>query len=505
MTSQKESQTDSNQLSETEALRLYLERDFRAFIRYFFWVLNGSRFVWNDHHDQIVDALLRCHRHEIKRLIINIPPRYGKTEIAVIMFIAWSMAQNPKAQFIHLSFSDPLALDNSGRVRELIETEEFQELWPIQIKTDTKAKNLWRTEQRGGVKAGSARGMVTGFGAGLGEDQEGFGGALIIDDPLKPDDAESETEIRNTNRRLNNTIRSRLNNPKATPIIMIMQRLHDDDPAGFALNGGTGEEWEHLKIPVLRKDGSPLWPYRHDVEDLVAIRVADKYVWNGQYMQEPIPDEGDYFLADKVRWYDELPEHLMYYGSSDYAASDADTADYTEHAVWGICENDNVYVADWWSGQEKSDVWIDEQINLMAKYRPGLWFGEGGPIKAAIEPWLERRMRERNTHTVLRWQTHSHANYKTWMARAFQALWEQRRIYLPRDKEWAHELLRQLTRFPRGTLDDKVDCCSLFARGIASVWSPSVIEKEDNRIKLESKTGEFSIPGLFETQKESTW
>jgi len=107
------------------------------------------------------------------------------------------------------------------------------------------------------------QGPVTGFGAGLGEDTEGFGGALIIDDPLKPDDAESDLELDNANRRINSTIKTRLNNPKATPIILIMQRLHDKDPAGFCLDGGTGETWEHLKIPVLRENGKPLWPFRH--------------------------------------------------------------------------------------------------------------------------------------------------------------------------------------------------------------------------------------------------
>lgn len=105
----------------------------------------------------------------------------------------------------------------------MIQSEAFQELWPITIKTVTKGKNLWRTTQGGGLKAASAKGPVTGFGAGLGEDTEGFGGALIIDDPLKPDDAQSELELDNANRRINTTVKTRLNNPKDTPIILIKQ------------------------------------------------------------------------------------------------------------------------------------------------------------------------------------------------------------------------------------------------------------------------------------------
>ena len=410
------------------------------------------------------------------------------------------MAKNGLAQFIHLSYSGDLATDNSARIRELIMLDEFQALWPVALNKDRNAKNLWRTVEGGGLKAGAAGGTVTGFGAGVAyEIPEGgtvedvpFGGCILIDDPLKPDDAESDAERANVNRRMNATIKSRCNAPW-TPIIIIMQRLHDDDPTGFVLNGGTGEEWEHLKITVVRPDGEPLWPFRHEMKDLISIQVADKFVWNSQYMQEPIPDEGDFFVADHANWYDRLPENLNYYGASDYAASDHTGADFTEHGVFGVCPAGNVYITDWWSGQTKSDVWIEEQLDLVAKYKPLLWGGETGPIKSAVEPWLMRRMRDRKQYVSLRWQNHSTANYKVANARSFQALWEAGRIYLPDGKEWAQDLLRQLTRFPLGTLDDKVDVCSIFARMINDVWEkdPPQEEKEPeiitgpNRIVIE--------------------
>lgn len=482
-----------------EYLRYRCETDFLFFVRYFFRIQNGLGFKVNDHHEQIIEALLKCHRHECKRLVINIPPRYSKTELAVVMFIAWSLAKNPKCQFIHLSYSDELALDNSARILELIQSDEYQELWQVSLKPDRKSKSLWRTEQGGGLKAGAAGGAVTGFGAGV--DDQGFGGAIIIDDPLKPDDEEYEAIRRKTNRRINATIKSRLNS-RATPIIMIMQRLHDDDPAGFVLGGGTGEEWEHLKIPVIRPDGSPLWEFRHNMKDLLAIQVADKHVWNGQYMQEPIPDEGDYFTVDNARWYHKLPpkETLNFYGASDYAATD--DGDFTEHGIFAVDPQDNIYIVDWWSGQTKSDVWIEEQIDLMAKYKPLLWGGETGPIKAAVEPWLLRRMRERKTYTSLRWQSHAQVNYKRAIARTFQALWEQNRVFLPEGKEWAQDLLRQLTRFPLGSVDDKVDTCSIFARMISDVWAlePPKEKEPDKPIEVAPLT-----MADFEPQDNDSW
>lgn len=497
-----------------EVLKGTLEAEFRAFITYFFWVINGLKFEWNDHHDEIVDALMRCYMHQCRVLVINIPPRYSKTEIVVVMFMAWCLAINSRCQFIHLSYSDELATDNSARVKEIIETEEYQAMWSVRFNKDRNAKSLWRTETGGGLKAGAAGGAVTGFGAGIAYTEEGkeaeetdplnvpFGGAILIDDPLKIDDAESEVERSKVNKRLNTTIKSRRNAPW-TPIIAVMQRAHDDDPSGFILNGGMGEKAEHLKIPALRENGKPLWRFRHSLDDLNAIRIADKFVWNSQYMQEPIPDEGDYFLADHVRWYDTVPTNLNYYGSSDYAVSEGG-GDWTEHAIWGVDEDDNCFLVDWWSGQTKSDVWIEEQIDLMAKYQPILWFGEGGPIKASIEPWLAKRMKQRRTYVTLRWQSHSHPNYKAMIARSFQALWEQGRIYFPKHKEWAHEVLRQLTRFPRGTLDDKVDCCSLFGRGIADVWAAAPPPAKEKPLKIEAKPGEFTMPGLFDIQPEKT-
>lgn len=477
----------------------HLERDFRMFVRYFFRVINGRDWVHNWHHDEIVDALLKCHRHETKRLLINIPPRYGKTELAVVMFIAWCLAKNKAAQFIHLSYADELALDNSARVKDLVMLDEFQCLWPLSLNPDRKAKGLWRTAEGGGLKAGPAGGSVTGFGAGVGE--EGFGGAIIIDDPLKPDDAESDVERNKINRRLNSTIASRVN-AKATPIIMIMQRLHDDDAAGFVLGGGTGEPWEHLKIPVIDDKGKPLWPFRHTEKELAAIRMADKYVWNGQYMQEPIPDEGDYFHADGARWYETLPEHLTFYGSSDYAVTEGG-GDFTEHAVWGVCPQGNIYAVDWWSGQTKADRWIEEQLDLCAKWKPVIWAGETGPIKASVEPWLKRRMRERDIFVPLRWVNHSTAKYKTANARSLQAMWEQGRVYLPKDKQWASDLLSQLTRFPRGKLDDKVDTCGIFARTIQKVWEldPPKQEEEPKQVPEEP----LVIEKLWKPRRETTW
>ncbi len=448
--------------------RYKCETDFLFFVRYFFKKRFGYKFKINSHHLLIANTLTKVVKGEITRLVINMPPRYGKTEMAVICFMAWCIAKNKASKFIHLSYSDDLALDNSAQVKEIILSDEFQELWDVELKKDSKSNKKWYTDTRGGVYATSAGGAVTGFGAGSTDESSEFGGAIIIDDPLKVDDAESEKERNKVNKRLNTTIKSRVNS-RNTPIILIMQRVHDEDASGFVLDGGTGEKWEKLNISAETKDKKALWPWKHTWEELQVIRKADKFSYSGQYLQQPIPDDGIYFTRDSFNWYEEAPNSLNYYGASDYAVTDGG-GDFTEHGVFGLCPDDNIYITNWWSGQTKSNIWIEEQLDLVQKYNVLKWAGETGPIKAAVLPFLELRMRQRRAFTILEWFSHSKSN-KEANARTFQALVEAGKVYLPKNEPWATELVNQLIRFPLGKFDDKVDTCSLFARMINELWA----------------------------------
>ena len=282
------------------------------FTRYLFKENHNRKFVVSKHHIEIAKALTKVIKGETKRLIINIPPRYGKTEQAVKCFIAYGLAVNPQSKFIHLSYSDDLALDNSSQTKEYINSDAFQKLFPMQLKKDAQGKKKWFNEHGGGVYATASGGAITGFGAGVSDSDE-FSGAIIIDDPLKPDDAFSETKRKSVNDRYNNTIRSRVND-RNTPIIVIMQRLHEEDLSGFLLDGGSGEHWEHLKLPALDEENNPLWADKHTAEELEQIRQANRYTFSGQYMQTPSPDEGGEWKRD---WFnivnkEVLPSSLRY-------------------------------------------------------------------------------------------------------------------------------------------------------------------------------------------------
>lgn len=281
------------------------------FIRYFFRQKSGRDFVVNTHHRMICAALDRVFSGEVRKLIINIAPRYGKTELAVKGFISMGLALNPSSRFIHLSYSDDLAHDNSEEIRDTVRSDTYRTLFPyVQIRRDSDSKKKWLTTAGGGVYATATGGQVTGFGAGAVDDWEDglakspsgrFSGAVVIDDPIKPEDALSALKRDRVNQRFETTIRNRVNS-RNTPIVIIMQRLHENDLCGYLMKIEPGQ-WEVLSIPcLLPGEGGEeaLWPFKHTVPELHAIRDANPYVFATQYMQTPMPAEGLMYTVFKT-------------------------------------------------------------------------------------------------------------------------------------------------------------------------------------------------------------
>lgn len=277
--------------------------DLYFFSRWMFHARRKYKWLRSPHHKIICDALMRVYSGECKRLIINIPPRYSKTELAVVNFIAWALGQVPDAEFIHASYAAPLALNNSSAVRGLLQHEAYQSIFPG-CRLASEAKAHWTTTAGGVMYAAGAGGTITGFGAG--KHREGFGGAIIIDDPHKPDEARSDVMRQGVIDWFQNTLESRKNSPQ-TPVILIMQRLHEADLAGWLIDGGNGEKWEHVCLPAIQDDGSALWPEKHDIETLRRMERSAPYVFAGQYQQRPAPAEGGIFKPDQIQIIDALP------------------------------------------------------------------------------------------------------------------------------------------------------------------------------------------------------
>lgn len=399
------------------------------------------------HHEKIAEKLEAVERGEIDRLMIFMPPRHGKSELASKRFPAWCLGRDPKRQIIAASYNSDLANDFGRNVRNLVAEPEFSQVFPgVTLAADSQAANRMNTNHGGAYVAAGVGTAVTGRGAHI----------ALIDDPFKDrEEADSERRRELVWDWYRSTLYTRLMPGGA--IVLIQTRWHEDDLAGRLLEQ-EADQWEVLELPAINADNQALWPEWYPIEALQRIRdTVGPREWSALYQQRPQPDEGTFF---KREWFDEKepPSSVRYYGTSDYAVTDGG-GDYTVHAVWAIDPNGDVYRVARWRGQTAADEWIERKLDLIAQYRPLCWFGEGGVIQKAVEPMLKRRMRERNVHCRLEWLPSVHD--KPTRARSFQAMAATGRVHFEKGADLSEFLV-----FPAGKHDDEVDTASLIGRAI---------------------------------------
>ncbi len=295
-----------------QVLRHACTNSFETFVRYAFKAQYGVNFRMQDFHLQIIHTLEKVYKAELPpRLIINIPPRHGKTEI-VKLFLAWVMAKKPNAKNIVLSYSEGLSSEIAEHSRNYLMNPRVNSLFGTQLKADNKSKSHWVTENGGEVYSSPTAGQVTGKGAGIIGSTGGEGGVLIMDDPLKSADALYDSKRNHVNALYWEVVKSRLNGQQ-TPMIIIMQRLHEDDLTGH-LMFEQPDVWHHLKIPVYREDGEVLWTDVYDKPEAIKDAKSRPQWFAGQMLQEPAPLEGGIWKQD---WYDivrpeEVPDGIKW-------------------------------------------------------------------------------------------------------------------------------------------------------------------------------------------------
>lgn len=449
--------TNSRLSRQEAAAELLQRRQARSGLLAFTQYTNPA-YVPAAHHRLIAEKLEAVARGEILRLIICMPPRHGKSELASRRFPAWYLGNYPLNPIIAASYNSELAGDFGREVRNIVASPEYRALFDVKLAQDSQAANRWHTDKGGAYVAAGVGTAITGRGAKI----------LLIDDPFK-DREEADSEIRRQRVKdwYTSTAYTRLMPGGA--VIVIQTRWHDDDLAGWLLSEAErgGDQWDVLSLPAIAHDNAPLWPEWYPLERLEQIRaVLPARDWNALYQQNPIPDDGDYFKADWFADYETPPKQLNIYGASDYAVTDGG-GDFTEHGVFGVDANGNLYVLDWWFGQTSSDVWIEKKCDLIIRHNPACWFGEAGPIRRAVEPFLLNRMTERNAFCRIEWLP-SIAD-KEARARGFQGMASMGKVFLPKNAPWKGHVLNQLMRFPAGKHDDAVDVCSLVGRGMQHI------------------------------------
>lgn len=429
-----------------------LQTDLLAFSQYMFRARRGVDMKAAPFHAAVCHALERVVVGKSKRLIINIPPRSGKTEIAVKNFMAWCMGIFPDAEFIHASYSKELATANTWETRAIMQHEAYAAVFGApRLRTDSNAKDHFRTDQGGVVYSAGADGTITGFGAG--KMRAGFGGAIIVDDAHKAGEANSKTMRDKVLSWFQVTMESRKNNVD-TPIIVIMQRLHEEDLSGWLLAGGNGEKWDHVCIPAIDADGVSFWPDQFPIEDLRRKEAANSYVFAGQYMQRPAPVGGGIFKDHWWRYYTAVPliESRTIY--ADTAQKTGQSNDYSVFQLWGKTKVGQAYLLDQIRGKWEAPELLVQARAFWAKHKQG-----AAPLRAMkVEDKVSGtgliQTLKREGIPVLAIQRD-----RDKITRAYDAapMIESGNVYLPESAPWLSDFLGEASGFPNAVHDDQLD------------------------------------------------
>ena len=300
------------------------KNDFLSFVKCV-W----PEFIEGSHHRHIAEKFNQLSRGEIKRLIVNMPPRHTKSEFASYLLPAWMVGRNPKLKIIQATHTGELAIKFGRKAKHLIDSEEYAKIFKTSLQEDSKAAGRWETAQGGEYFAAGVGGAITGRGADL----------LIIDDPHSEQDAMSETALEAAYEWYTSGPRQRLQ-PGAS-IVLVMTRLSTKDLTAMLLKNQKevkGDQWSVVEFPALMDHG-PVWPEYWNREELEKVKATlPTKKWNAQWMQNPTSDEGAIIKREWWRLYDKetIPplEHVIQ--SYDTAFLKKETADYSAITTWGV-------------------------------------------------------------------------------------------------------------------------------------------------------------------------
>jgi predicted phage terminase large subunit-like protein len=406
-------------------------------------------------HRAIAEQLERVLAGDVDRLMLLVPPRHGKSELASRRFPAFYLGHYPDRQFLSISATADLAADFGRDVRNLIATAEYGVLFETVLAADSHAKGKWHTSAGGLYYSVGIGGSVLGRGAHV----------MLIDDPFASmEDALSEATRKNVWDWYGGTAYNRLMPGGA--IILINHRMHEDDLAGrlLAQQAAGGDRWEVVELPAIAADGAALWPDAYPIEALSRIRQnTQPRFWSALYQQHPTPEEGDYFKADWLRPYVTAPDlsTLAVYGGSDFAVT-SNGGDYTVHAVVGIDREKRPWLLDLWRQQTSSDVWVESLCDLIKRWKPISWAFEQGQIKSGVGPFLKKRAIERGTW--IDFQEFPTRGDKAVRAQSMRGRMAMLGLQVPSSEAWYPALRAELLSFPAGKHDDQVDALGLIGQ-----------------------------------------
>jgi len=438
-----------------EILKEILLQDFTRYLRWSFKTKYNSKFILTDSHIEVCQVLIRVYLGEIKKLIVNMPPRSGKTEI-VNTFIEWTLTKHPKAKYIMTSYSDVLVANSSQQIRDMFNSLEHKAMFNIETKKDTQSKKLWKTSENGGVYAVSSFGQITGHGAGL-KTKDEWGGCIVIDDPLKPDDANSLLKLGKVREWYETTLSNRINNPDV-PIIIIMQRLHTDDLVGCIEQNAFKDlkEWEILKIKAVDEiNNVSFWEDFYPLDNLAKMKESNTSYYYSQFQQEPIIKGGNRIKIDWFKWWKVLPKISHLFITVDTAQKTKEQNDYSVAQCWAVSVDKDIYLIDMLRGKfeapelrKRLKLFYNKHNNNEIASLRKMYIEDKSSGSSLLQDFKLEKMKieavQRNVDKVLRCDDDS-PNI------------EAGRVYLNEEIDQVGDLIAEASAFPFGKHDDTLD------------------------------------------------
>jgi len=420
-----------------------------SFMEYIRYIWPG--FIEGDHHRLIADKLTRVAKGEMKRLIVNMPPRHTKSEFASIYFPSWAMGLKPDMKIMQTTHTADLSINFGRKVRNLMDSDEYSKIFgEVSLASDSKSAGKWQTNKGGEYFAAGVGGAIAGRGADL----------LIIDDPHSEQDAMSINLLDSCYEWYTSGPRQRLQPGGA--IVIVMTRWNTADLTGRLLNRQTeshSDQWEVVELPAIFEDsGNVLWPEFWKKEELDAVKASIPVSkWNAQYQQNPTSEEGAIIKRDwwQLCEHDEPPSCHYVIQSYDTAFSKKETADYSAITTWGVFKpqegmGDAIVLLDAQKGR-----WDFPELKAIAQeqyteYQPDMVLIEA---QASGTP-LTHELRAMGIPVVN--YRPSRGNDKMSRVHAVSPVFEAGMVWAP-DRVFADEVIEECAAFPFAPHDDYVD------------------------------------------------
>jgi len=416
-----------------------------------------AAFIHGKHHEIMADAFERVARGELKRLIINMPPRHTKSEFASYLLPAWFLGQYPDKKIIQTAHTAELAVGFGRKVRNLVNSKDYKRIFPdVSLQSDSKAAGRWNTNKGGEYFAIGVGGAVTGKGADL----------LIIDDPhSEQEGASADVNVFNrTYEWYTSGPRQRLQ-PNGS-IVVVMTRWHQKDLTGKVVDAsvkrGGADQWEVIELPAILPSGKPLWSQFWSLQELESLKAElPSSKWMAQYQQDPTAEEGA--LVKREWWkeweYQEPPQCEFIIQSWDTAFLKSERADYSACTTWGVfyreSEEDGRYAPQIILLDAHKERLEFPELKKVAMdkysfYKPDAFIVEA---KAAGMPLI---FELRQMGIPVQEYTPSRGNDKISRVNAVSDLFASGVVWHPQTR-WAEEVIEEFAAFPNAEHDDLVD------------------------------------------------